>query len=193
MQSFFIILTVIQGFISQCIGVYAIVRGGYRPQRMTRFIYLLLTFIFIGSLYAQGSTDALFLATMQGIGTIIIFILSFKYGIGGTSKLDFITLIGFAISLIAWKTTSNPTIGLYLSILTDCIGFIPTIEKTWRLPHTEDWRFYFSDVLAGLFSVLSIGVFTLPNLAYPLYIFLLNFIAVILILVRGTVVHKKDK
>ena len=141
---------------------------------MTRFIYLLLTFIFIGTLYIQGSTDALFLATMQGIGTIIIFILSFKYGIGGTNKLDFITLIGFAISLIAWKMTSNPTVGLYLSILTDCIGFIPTIEKTWRLPHTEDWRFYFSDVLAGLFSVLSISSLTLPNLAYPLYIFLLK-------------------
>ncbi len=189
MHSTFLILTVLQGFISQFIGIYAIFKGTYKPQRMTRFIYLLMSALFIATLIAQGSTDALFLAVMNGLGTLCIFLLSFKYGVGGTNKLDIVTFFGFLISLIAWKLTSNPTVGLYLSILTDLIGFIPTIEKTWRQPHTEDWRFYFSDILAGGFSTLSVRSYSLANLAFPLYIFFLNGFAVMLILIRGKAVR----
>lgn len=187
MHSFFLIATFFQGFISQSIGIYAILKGGYKPARMTRFIYLLMTLLIIGVLFAQGSYDALILACVQGIGTIIIFALSLKYGMGGTSKLDKVTLAGFLISLVVWKITSNPTLALYLSILTDLIGFVPTFAKTWNFPDTEDWRFYFSDVLAGLFSLLSLTILTIENIVFPLYIFALNLFAVILILGRKKV------
>jgi len=193
MSSIFTLLTIIQGFISQSIGVYAILKGGYRPQRMTRFIYLLMNVLFIGTLFAQGSYGALALATMQAIGTVVIFLLSLKFGIGGTNRLDFVTFAGFVISLIAWKITSNPTLALYLSILTDSIGFIPTIEKTWRMPETEDWRFYFSDVLAGLFSMLALTRLNIEDLAFPLYIFVLNALAVVMIVGRGKILHVKKK
>lgn len=191
MSNFFFSLTIIQGVISQSIGVYAILKGNYKPQRMTRFIYLLMNVLFIGTLYAQGSYGALALATMQGIGTVIIFALSLKYGMGGTNKLDIVTFIGFLVSLIVWKITSNPTLALYLSILTDCIGFIPTIEKTWRMPETEDWRFYFSDVLAGFFSMLAVTRMTIEDIAFPLYIFILNALSVIMIVGRGKILHTK--
>lgn len=151
---------------------------------MTRFMYLLMSLLFIGTLFAQGSTDAIYLAAAQGSGTILVFLLSLKYGMGGTTKLDIITFIGFAVSLLVWKITSNPALALILSIVTDSIAFIPTVEKTWRLPQTEEWRFYFSDVLAAGFSLLSLTNLAWGNVAFPLYIFLLNLGGVLLILGR---------
>jgi hypothetical protein len=61
------------------------------------------------------------------------------------------------VSLVVWKMTSNPTLALYLAILTEAIGFIPTIEKPGEClgPGLE---FYFQ-MSWGLFSVLSVSVF----------------------------------
>jgi hypothetical protein len=190
MHSFFILLTVIQGFISQSIGIFAVLKGSYKPQRMTRLIYLLMSILIVGALFLQGSQDAIFLAIAQGIGTALLFLLSLKYGVGGTTKLDFATLISFIIILIIWKLTNDPVLALFLSILTDLIGFIPTAEKTWRLPHTEEWKFYFSDVLASTFSLLSLSNFSLGNVAFPIYIFILNLSGVVLILGRRKALGK---
>lgn len=190
MHQVFAVLSSVQGFVTLGVGVYAVFKSGYKPQRMTRFIYVLMTLMFVSTLASQGSWDALYLAGTQAIGTILFFILSLKYGMGGMNRLDLFTFFGFLVSLVVWKMTSNPTLALYLAILTEAIGFIPTIEKTWRMPWTEDWRFYFSDVLAGAFSILSVSVVSLENYAFPLYIFLLNLLAMILIIWRGKVVSR---
>lgn len=190
MTTFFFYLSIIMGFVGQGIGIYSIFKGIYKPQRMTRFIYFLMSIIFIGTLIAQKSWDALGFALAQNIGGFIIFLLSFKYGMGGYQKIDFVTLFGALISGIIWITTSNPTLALLFGILTDSIAFVPTLIKTFKLPHTEDWRFYLSDVFASTFSFLSLKTFRVGDLAYPVYIFVLNLVVTMLIIVRRKQIKK---
>lgn len=71
-----------------------------------------------------------------------------------------------------------------MSIVTDLIAFSPTIVKTWKLPGTEEWKFYMSDVVASFFSILSISAFTVGNLAFPAYILAINTLSVVMILGR---------
>jgi hypothetical protein len=71
-----------------------------------------------------------------------------------------------------------------MSITTDLIAFSPTLIKTWKLPQTEDWRFYLSDVIASFFGLLAITTFDLKTLAFPVYIFLINTTSVVMILTR---------
>jgi len=71
-----------------------------------------------------------------------------------------------------------------MSVVTDLIAFTPTLIKTWKLPHTEDWRFYMSDVIAGCFSLLSIAALDFKTILFPAYILFINTISVILILSR---------
>ncbi len=189
MQQTFFYLSIIQGFISQAIGIYAIFKGTYKPQRTTRLIYFLMNILFIGTLIAQGSWDALGFAFAQNLGGAVIFFLSFKYGVGGYSKVDIITLIGAFISGSTWVLTKNPTLALLMAITTDSIAFMPTLIKIFKFPKTEDWRFYFSDVIGTTFSLLSLKRFNLGDLAYPSYVFLLNVVGTILILWRS----KKQK
>jgi hypothetical protein len=189
MQNTFYILSIIMGFVGQGIGIYSILKGKYKPQRMTRFIYFLMSIIFIGTLVSQQSWDALGFALAQNIGGTIIFLLSFKYGMGGYNKSDIFTLVGAFVSGIIWITTSNPTFALFAAITSDVIAFIPTIIKTYKHPETEEWKFYFSDVIGTSFSMLSLTRLSVGDFAYPLYIFSLNLMTTILILVRQKFRH----
>jgi len=186
----FLVLSTTAAFISPMIGIYSIVKGNFRPQRMTWFLIFLITLLFVGTLFAQGDRNGIFIALAQLVGGGIIFLLSIKKGIGGYGKLDFIVFFMTIVSLIVWRTTQNPTIGLLMSILTDIIAFSPTIVKTWFLPETEEWKFYMSDVIASFFSILSISLYSMENLAFPVYIFCINTLSVVMILGRKKYLSK---
>lgn len=183
-KQIFLIVSIVVGLISPLIGIYSILKGIYKPQRMTRVIFLIITFLSFATLLAQGDRIAVALAFTQFIGSMIIFLLSFKFGMGGYSRFDVIVLSGAIITLLIWKTTENPTLALYASIATDFIGLLPTIIKTYKKPHTEDPRFYLSDTLASLFSILALKTYLLQDVAYPVYIFIANGLLIIIILLR---------
>ena len=184
LKDVFLIISTIAALTSPVIGIYSIVRGDFRPQRMTRFLIFLISLLFVGTLLAQNDKNGIFIAVPQLIGGFIIFLLSIKKGIGGTGKMDIVVFIMAILSLIIWQTTKNPVLGLIMSVVTDLIAFSPTLIKTWKLPHTEEWKFYMSDVVASVFSILSIKSFSFGNLIFPIYILLINTTSVLMINLR---------
>lgn len=184
MNSTFLVLSIIVGFVSPIIGVSSVLKGSFRPQRMTRFLIMLVSVLFVGTLFTNGDRNGIYLASAQLIGSIAMFYLSLKRGIGGNTKLDWIVFIMALGSLLVWQMTNNAFLGLVMSILTDFIGFVPTLVKTWKYPGTEEWKFYMSDVVASFFSILSISAFLLSNMVFPVYILLINITSVVMILGR---------
>lgn len=182
MPNIFLILSSVIGLLSPIIGIRSILKGEFKPQRTTRLILLILTSIFVASLYAQGDKSSIYLALLQWCGSIAIFVLSLKYGVGGKDKIDYVVLGLAVLAIVIWKITDNPTLALYMSILADFIGILPTLIKSYKSPESEDPKFYFSDVLAGFFSVLALKTFAFSELAFPAYIFFINLLCVALIL-----------
>lgn len=183
-KQIFLYVSIFLGFITPIIGVRSILKGEYKPQMITRLLLFIVTAIFVGTLFSQGDRIGLFLAIPSFIGSTAIFILSIKYGVGGRSKMDIITLIGALFSLVVWKVTDNPTLGLYASILTDFIGFSPTLVKSYKEPYTESYLFYGCDLVASFFNLLALKSYLMMDLAFPLYIFLVNFTITVIILIR---------
>lgn len=169
MKNIFLTMSVVISLSAYIVGIYSIIRGNFRPQRMTRFLLLLISLLFVGTLFAQGDRNAIYLALVTFIGTLAIFILSIKKGIGGTTKLDLVVFFMALFSLVVWYTTKNPILGLSMSIITDFIAFFPTLVKSWILPETEEWKFYILDVFSSLCSLLSISVFTFGKVIFPIY------------------------
>lgn len=193
MKELFLGISIVASLVSPMIGIYSIVRGDFRPQRMTRLLIFLLSFLMFGTLWAQGDRNGIFIAGAQLVGGFIILLLSIKKGIGGYGLFDGVVLVMTIASLVVWQTTQNPTIGLIMSIVTDLIAFSPTIVKTWKLPGTEEWKFYMSDVVASFFSILSISLYTVGNLAFPAYILAINTLSVVMILGRKkNLLHHND-
>lgn len=185
MENILLALATTVSLSAYAIGFVSILKGKFRPQRMTRFLLLLISLLFVGTLLAQGDTNAIWLALATFTGTLSIFILSIKRGIGGSSKLDITVFLMVIVSLAVWYTTKNPVLGLTMSIVTDFIAFSPTLIKAWVLPETEEWRFYVMDVISSFLIILSLSTITLGNAIFPIYIFLINLLVTIVILIRG--------
>lgn len=183
MKEIFLFMSVVVSLITPLIGLRAVVNGEFRPQRVTRFLVFLVSTLFVSSLFIWGERNGLFLAMIQWISSLIFFLISLRVGMGGKNRSDAVVFFLAILVIVIWKTTNNPILALYLSILADFIGFLPTITKSFYYPRTEDPKFYASDMLAGGLNILALKVYNIQNLAFPGYIFLLNTLCFILILI----------
>lgn len=188
MQSIFLAMSIFFALLSPVVGVVAVLGGEFRPQRMTRFLILLTSFLFVGTLWAQGDRGGIYIAGAQLIGAALLFGLSIRRGMGGRSLRDWAVLLLCAAALLIWKSTDNPLLGLVMSIVADVVAFTPTLVKMWSYPETESWKFYASDVLASTFSLLALPSYSLATTVFPLYIWIINMTSVAMILGRRKVV-----
>ena len=184
MSSLFIFLSSLLVLISPIVYARAILRGEARPRRTTRFVLLVIALLSTASLFANHDTVAVWLAAVTTLQAIIVFALSIKYGMGGFAKLDLLCLVIALAGIVAWRMTDNPLLGLYFSLLADFTGVIPTIVKTYRLPKTEIATFFVLDSFAACFTLLAIPIYTIGDIAYPIYILMINTLMTSLILWR---------
>lgn len=182
MQNILIAVSSILAFVSYIVYIIAILKGEAKPHRTTRFVLVIITSLATASLFAQGSSVAIWLSGVFTFGCILIFLLSLKFGMGGVAKTDILCLIFSLGGIIFWRVTSNPIYGLFASIGADLVGQIPMLIKTYKFPETEVWAFYFLDVLASIFSLLALQRWIFQEFTYPLYIILVDSITILLIL-----------
>lgn len=182
MKQIFLILSSLTALISPIVYARAILKGEAKPQRTTRLVLLLITSLTTASLFAQHDKVAIWLAGISTLQSILIFILSIKYGMGGWAKKDLLCLFIALCGILLWKTTSNPTLALYSAIFADFAGMIPALIKTFHYPQTEVWSFYLLDVFAAGFNLLALRGWTLQEYSYPIYIMLINLSMVFLII-----------
>ncbi len=174
MRTAFIVLGSLLPLISAIAYIVSILRGNTRPERMTRFLLMVITGIMTVSLWAVGDTSGLWLALVSFLQSLFIWVLAFKWGMGGRNKLDMACLVLCAVGVVVWLSSSDPWMGLAASIVADLIACVPSLIKTIRFPHTELMSFYLLDTIAGL-AIMAAGPFTVGGIIFPLYIALINF------------------
>jgi len=178
------LISIIFALITPIIWVRSIFKWEYKPQRMTRFLLLILSWIIFLSLIWEGKWAGFYLAIIQFFWSCIYFILSIKYWMWGKSRLDIWVLVSVMFIGCIWYFTQSSRLTLILSIFVDILCFVPTFLKTWHHPFTESWLFYSSDVLAGLVSLFAISnIFTFGAI-FSWYVFLLNLTMVLIIVTR---------
>ncbi|MFA6079979.1 MAG: hypothetical protein WC753_00660 [Candidatus Gracilibacteria bacterium] len=178
------LISIFLALLTPIIGVRSIYKGEYKPQRMTRFLIFILTGIMFFSLLLQSRGAGVYLAGVQFLGSCVYFILSFKYGMGGASRLDFSVLVGVIAIGVIWSITSNPFLVLILSLGVDFIAFIPTFSKTWYYPHTESVPFYGCDVVAAMVNLIAISHIFSHDAVFSWYVLFLNLLMVLIIVFR---------
>ena len=157
---------------------------------MTRFLILVFSAIYVISLFVQGDRNAIWLALVSLISTLVIFLLSIKKGMGGFAKLDIIVLVIVVFSIIVWKITNNPVLGLTMSLVADLTSYIPTFVKVWKFPETEEWKFYASVVLANFLNLLSISNYTFSKIILQSYLLGVNATIILIIVFRERILKK---
>lgn len=133
---------------------------------MTYFIWFIVDTLSIASYIAVGARTTIWVGLVYVITGLSIFLLSFKYGMGGYSKLDIACLLLALIGVSIWVTTSSALLALCFSTFASKIGYLPTIKKAYFFPETENTL---SWTMTSLTSVLNIFALTTmaPAIAVP--------------------------
>lgn len=147
-----------------------IFRGITRPQRTTWFIWSVLGVIAFFSQQALGAHLSLVFAGIDALGSIAVFLLSLKYGVGGWTKLDRFALIVALAGVSFAYFTHDPLLAIFGIMIADGAGAVLTIVKTYRRPATETTITWFGVGTSALFGALSAGHLRIGLVIYPLYL-----------------------
>ncbi|HUD11546.1 MAG TPA: hypothetical protein VMS08_03975 [Candidatus Saccharimonadia bacterium] len=173
--------------------IRGILRGHVRPQRITWGIWSILTTIaFVNQIVNGGGYSVLFFGSTVLL-VVTVFVLSFRFGIGGRSKFDMAVLAAACCLFVAWAATKNTHITTVIAITIDGVAALPTVFKTFARPETEAYLQWIMAAISGLLSMLAIGAHGAYILyAYPIYVIVMNGVIVLakFAATRAYLVHK---
>ncbi|MEI6477506.1 MAG: hypothetical protein WCO52_00770 [bacterium] len=146
-----------------------------KPERASWLIWSILVGIAFFAQLSEGATSSLWFSALDGLGALLVFLLSLKYGAGGLVRRDLNALIAAGIGLVIWYFTKEAVFALLITMGIDAIAASLTVMKTYEDPSTETYPMWLIVSLAGILAIISVGELDPILLAYPFYIFLANF------------------
>jgi hypothetical protein len=87
---------------------------------------------------------------------------------------DYICWALSILALVLWWITKEPLIAIIFSIASDGFAAIPTIIKSWKHPDTESVEAYTTGLFNSLTSFFALRTFGISELAFPVYLVLVN-------------------
>ncbi len=151
-----------------------ILRGKVKPQRITWGIWTVLTSIAAYNQVVNGGgwSSLFFISTTFLVA--ITFIMSLRYGVGGASRLDMISLFLSGGLLLYWVISRETRYSTLIAVVIDGIGAVPTIVKTRLAPDTESYPQWVFAAIGGLFTIFAVESGDWVLVIYPVYIFVFN-------------------
>ena len=142
-----------------------------RPHRVTWAIFVLTDVIAIANQLAAGATNSLWLVIGWTLANLTIFVLSLRYGVGGTEKLDIVVLCGAILGVVIWQISGHPTASIIANLVVITVAFVPTYKKGWIDPKSDTSTVFLWGAVASLLAAISIGKLDYILLLAPLYTF----------------------
>lgn len=181
----------IQTFLGQAAAILAVVqiipyirsilKGETKPSRASYGIWLCVELVLVASYFASGASTTKWMFIVIFLNSLVLFLLSLKYGMKGFHKIDLASIIFALVAIVAWVATENPALAVYLCAAASFFGYIPTERKSYVAPQTENtfsWGLY---VLAALLNVCALTTLA-PEIALPPIISLVMSASVYLLL-----------
>ncbi len=161
------------------------IKGQTQPQRASWLIWSVLGSISLVSQIYEGATSSLWFAGVQVTGTIIVFGLSVRSGLGKyLHKTDYAILLFASFGLLLWLFTENAAYALAISIGISLLGGTVTVTKAYQNPDSETLSTWVISLIASICAALSVGRVDWILLSYPLYLFTL-YTAFVIAIVAG--------
>lgn len=161
--------------------IRGMLRGTVRPARMTWFLGTVLALINFAASLSLDAGYLLYPLACAALGKGIIFLLSLRYGVGGTRRLDLVCLAGAAISVFFARLYGDPTLALAGSVLVAWFMLAPTLANAWRHPEHESRSAWILAVAGNLCTLLSIETFAWRIVLAPANIFIQSFVMMLLV------------
>ncbi len=146
--------------------LYQVIKGKVRPHPYTWLVWTTVSCIVFFGQIAKGAGVGAIPTAAAEIFTVIIFLISLKYGFRDINRTDTILLLLALVGIIPWIFTNDPTLSVVIAVSIDFIGFIPTLRKTWQYPQTEVPILYAMNVLRHILMLLSLQAYNIATMLH---------------------------
>ncbi len=163
MKEIFISIAVLFAIIGNVPYLRDVISKRVQPHPYTWFLWSIVSLVIFFGQLVKGAGLAVLATGASEIFTIIIFILSLRYGFKNIVRKDTYFLIIALLGLIPWYLTKDPTISVIIVVAIDLTAFIPTLRKTWSFPKTETPMLYRMNVLRHVLILLTLDTYNIAT------------------------------
>ncbi len=143
-----------------------IFRGTTKPHRYTWFIWATLQAIVAKAMWNGGAGIAIASSVIGAVLCAAIFLLSLRYGADHITRFDTISLAGALAALAAYLFLHDPLLSVAFATLTDFMGTLPTLRKSYWEPGTETASTHLLSAGAGAAALAALGTWSLVTALY---------------------------
>jgi len=156
----------------------ATIRGEVKPNRVSFFLWSLAPLIAFVAEIKEGVGLQSLMTFMVGFLPLTVFIASFtnKKAEWTLHMFDFVCGGLSVLGLVFWYITKSGDIAIILSILADGLAALPTVVKAFNYPETEIGWTYFTATISAAITLLTLKVWNVANVGFPLYILLITLV-----------------
>jgi len=153
-------------------------KGKVKPNRVSFLLWSLAPLIAFFAEIKQGVGIQALMTFVVGFLPFTIFIASFVNKKAEWKLTGFDLMCGALsiVGLVFWYITKSGDIAIIFSILADGLAALPTVVKSFNYPETESAWPYFASTISGILTLLTIKVWNLANIGFPLYIVLITLV-----------------
>lgn len=143
------------------------VRGNTRPHSISWLIWSLLGFVVYTLQLTHGGGYGTWITGCVLVIQILIFFLSLRFISRDVCAADLLFLVLAVLGLVIWICSNNDTLSIVYIVSISLIGYIPTIMKIHRDPHSETLSTYAINSVRHAFGIYSLHTFNLITLIHP--------------------------
>lgn len=158
-------------------------KGETKPNKVTWLLWGLAPLIAFAAQIIQGVGLSSLMTLSVGISPLLIFVASFlnKKSAWKISRFDLGCGALSLLALVLWGVTQIGNVAISLSILSDGLAAVPTLIKSYQAPETENYQAFLFAGIAAVITLLTIKEWNFAHYAFPVYIFSICLIFVLLI------------
>ena len=161
----------ITGYIPYFINIF---KNKTKPHAFTWFVWGLITGLgFIIQILKGGGYGSY----VTGVSALLCFAISaiaLKKGEIVYDKNDWVSFLCAILAIFLWYITDNSALAVFLIIIGDALGFIPTFRKGWKKPFEETAISFVFNSLKYIVALLALNHYSINTALYPLYLVFAN-------------------
>jgi hypothetical protein len=182
MKEVFAIIAVLLAIAGNVPYVIDILKGRVQPHAYTWFVWTVVSgIVFFGQLAKGAGIGALPTAASE-IFTLVIFLLSLKYGFKRITAPDTFFLLLALGGIVPWALTNDPTVSVIIAVGIDVTAFVPTLRKGWREPKTETPILYGMNAARHILALFSMQAYNVATTLHSIAMIVTNSLMTLLVL-----------
>lgn len=168
-----------------------ILKNKTTPHLYSWFLWGFVTALAFALQIADNAGPGAFITLAAALLCGVVLILSLvKKGGHDIKPIDgFFLLLAF-ISFGLWVVAKQPVISAILTTITDLLGFLPTIRKSWNKPWSETLSFYWANTFRFGLAMFALNRYTIMTALYPLSWLLANGLFGVMLVMRRKVIRE---